>query len=68
MRDCLPESSIALENRTESSWPQGDGEPGGIRTLDPRLKRPLLYQLSYRLTFSLPMTYKDMLDGVRNFA
>ena len=25
------------------------GEPGGIRTLDPRLKRPLLYQLSYRL-------------------
>jgi Zn-dependent protease with chaperone function len=26
------------------------GEPGGIRTLDPRLKRPLLYQLSYRLT------------------
>ena len=26
-----------------------DGEPGGIRTLDPRLKRPLLYQLSYRL-------------------
>jgi hypothetical protein len=28
------------------------GEPGGIRTLDPRLKRPLLYQLSYRLTRS----------------
>ena len=26
-----------------------NGEPGGIRTLDPRLKRPLLYQLSYRL-------------------
>ncbi len=27
-----------------------NGEPGGTRTLDPRLKRPLLYQLSYRLT------------------
>ena len=26
------------------------GEPAGIRTQDPRLKRPLLYQLSYRLT------------------
>ena len=29
--------------------PRKSGEPGGIRTLDPRLKRPLLYQLSYRL-------------------
>ena len=26
------------------------GEPGGIRTRDPRLKRALLYQLSYRPT------------------
>lgn len=25
-------------------------ESGGARTLDPRLKRPLLYQLSYRLS------------------
>ena len=25
------------------------GETAGIRTQDPRLKRPLLYQLSYRL-------------------
>ena len=26
------------------------GEPAGIRTQDPRLKRALLYQLSYELT------------------
>ena len=26
-------------------------ESGGARTLDPRLKRPLLYQLSYRFKF-----------------
>lgn len=25
------------------------GDPAGIRTRDPRLKRPLLYQLSYRI-------------------
>ena len=24
------------------------GEPGGNRTLDPRIKSPLLYRLSYR--------------------
>ena len=24
-------------------------DPGGARTLDPRLKRPLLYRLSYRI-------------------
>lgn len=28
----------------------GIGEPGGARTRDPRLKRPVLYQLSYRPT------------------
>lgn len=27
-----------------------DGEPGGTRTHDQGLKRPLLYRLSYRLT------------------
>jgi hypothetical protein len=26
------------------------GEPAGARTRDPRLKRAMLYQLSYRLT------------------
>ncbi len=26
------------------------GDPAGIRTRDPRLKRPLLYQLSYRIS------------------
>jgi hypothetical protein len=26
------------------------GEPAGTRTQDPRLKRAMLYQLSYRLT------------------
>jgi hypothetical protein len=26
------------------------GEPAGPRTQDPRLKRAMLYQLSYRLT------------------
>jgi hypothetical protein len=26
------------------------GEPAGIRTQDPRLKRAMLYRLSYRLT------------------
>ena len=26
------------------------GEPAGARTQDPRLKRAMLYQLSYRLT------------------
>ena len=29
-----------------------DSEPGGIRTHDPRIKSPLLYQLSYRPLFS----------------
>jgi hypothetical protein len=28
----------------------GNGEPAGIRTQDPRLKRAMLYRLSYRLT------------------
>src|SRR5690606_20423210 len=28
-------------------WP-GNGGPGGARTLDPRIKRPMLYRLSYR--------------------
>jgi hypothetical protein len=32
--------------------PDSDIEPGGIRTHDPRIKSPLLYQLSYRPTFS----------------
>ena len=27
-----------------------NGEPAGIRTQDPRLKRAMLYRLSYRLT------------------
>ena len=27
------------------------GEPGGARTRDHRLKRPVLYQLSYRLIY-----------------
>ncbi len=27
------------------------GDPAGIRTRDPRLKRPLLYRLSYRINF-----------------
>ncbi len=27
-----------------------NGEPAGTRTQDPRLKRAMLYQLSYRLT------------------
>jgi hypothetical protein len=27
----------------------GNGESAGTRTQDPRLKRPLLYRLSYRL-------------------
>ncbi len=27
-----------------------DGESAGIRTQDPRLKRAMLYQLSYRLS------------------
>jgi hypothetical protein len=29
---------------------QGRGDPAGIRTRDPRLKRPLLYRLSYRIS------------------
>lgn len=29
-----------------------ESESGGDRTLDPRLKRPLLYHLSYRLSVS----------------
>ena len=33
-------------------------ESGGARTLDPRLKRPLLYQLSYRFVKS----FKDPKD------
>ena len=28
-----------------------DGEPAGIRTLDPMIKSHVLYQLSYRLAF-----------------
>lgn len=36
-------------------------ESGGARTLDPRLKRPLLYQLSYRFNkyFLLVKDSKD---------
>ena len=30
--------------------PREDGEPAGTRTQDPRLKRALLYQLSYGLS------------------
>ena len=30
-----------------------DGESAGIRTQDPRLKRAMLYQLSYRLSGTL---------------
>ena len=34
-------------------------ESGGARTLDPRLKRPLLYQLSYRfILFCKDFKYK----------
>ncbi len=33
------------------------GEPAGTRTQDPRLKRAMLYRLSYRLTVD---------DGIRN--
>ncbi len=29
---------------------KNNGEPAGTRTQDPRLKRAMLYQLSYRLT------------------
>jgi hypothetical protein len=32
------------------------GDPGGIRTHDPRLKRQLLYQLSYRIKERLMIT------------
>ncbi len=35
---------------TNQIFSTGDGEPGGTRTHDQGLKRPLLYRLSYRLT------------------
>ncbi len=41
------------------------GESGGARTLDPRLKRPLLYQLSYRF-FERPQIY-GFLPASRKF-
>lgn len=34
------------------------GEAGGARTLDQRIKSPLLYQLSYRLTAYYLTTYR----------
>ena len=46
----------------------GSNEPGGIRTLDLRLRRPLLYQLSYRLiSLTTPKTncFRKAGDGNR---
>ena len=34
---------IARKNASHSDAYLSDGAPGGIRTLDPRLRRPLLY-------------------------
>ena len=44
------------------------GEPGGIRTHDPRLKRALLYQLSYELTTNSRLTQQHLEIDVGNGA
>ena len=41
---------LALENAKTLGFLCG--EPGGNRTLDPRIKSPMLFQLSYRLLFA----------------
>jgi hypothetical protein len=43
----------------------GDGERGRIRTCDPRLKRALLYQLSYAPT-PLNLTWPPQLTRIAN--
>ena len=43
-------SSCAVGTVLESCTSAKYGEPAGARTRDPRLKRAMLYQLSYRLT------------------
>lgn len=42
-------SKRAFRGATEADSGQTGGELAGIRTQDPRLKRALLYQLSYEL-------------------
>ena len=40
----------AFDEVRRKKWKDFYGEPAGPRTQDPRLKRAMLYQLSYRLT------------------
>ncbi len=47
LQTSLAKSTNPLLNQSLST---GNGEPGGTRTHDQGLKRPLLYRLSYRLT------------------
>ena len=42
--------------------PRRRGDPAGIRTPDPLLKRQLLCRLSYRITF-----YKNAANGAMDF-
>lgn len=37
----------------EATFSFGFGTPGGIRTPDPRFRRPMLYPLSYRRSIAL---------------
>ncbi len=53
MKRCVLRARRCSNGGVELSlWRAGnvDGEPGAARTLDPRLKRALLYQLSYGLS------------------
>ena len=43
-----------------------NGEPAGIRTLDHRLKRAMLYRLSYQLTLSRPFPGQGSYYNGRN--
>ena len=53
-----------MENSRASIIKDLDGEAGGTRTLDPRLKRPLLYQLSYRPLMGNPDREDDREDFI----
>jgi hypothetical protein len=45
----MAHSAIPVGTYPRSQIPRSDGEPGGARTRDHRIKSAMLYQLSYRL-------------------
>jgi hypothetical protein len=45
----VPRQNKPSAGQIQADHKEGNGEPGAVRTHDPRIKRALLYQLSYGL-------------------